>query len=242
MLQALLHLIDVQRIDVKIDALDKQRAALPQKLNELERKHGEEKSALSIIDFQITEKEKERRMLDNNQVLDGTKLKKWEARLNEIKNQREFLALSREIEGQKKANNDTHEKIHTLATEVRTLQVRLETHRDDIAVMEVDIDTERADVAAKMGEVDKTIEQHKKERAEFLAEIPPPVLKRYDTIRTRRQGALAPVANGRCTACNIGLPPQLYNTVLRGQTIEQCPSCQRIVYYREPSTDAPAAQ
>ena len=40
MLQALVHLIDVQRIDVKIDAVDKQRAQVPQKLQGLEKRLG----------------------------------------------------------------------------------------------------------------------------------------------------------------------------------------------------------
>lgn len=240
MLQALLHLIDVQRIDVKIDALNKQRAVLPSKLNDLETKLSAEKSSLSSVDGQITEKDKERRMLEGNLQLDNAKLKKWEARLNEIRNQREFLALSREIESQKKANTEAQEKLSSLSSEVKQLHDKVEFNRDEIAVLEVDGDSERADVEAKIAELDKTIAEHVKERAEFLSQIPPNVMKRYDQIRTRRSGALAPVANGRCTACNIALPPQLYNTVLRGETIETCPACMRIVYARDADADTPA--
>jgi predicted nucleic acid-binding Zn-ribbon protein len=82
-----------------------------------------------------------------------------------------------------------------------------------------------------------------KERAEYASQIPPNVLKRYDQIRAKRAGvALAAVGGGRCLACNMGLPPQLYNTVIRGETIEICPSCNRIIYYRDTATEAPAQQ
>jgi predicted nucleic acid-binding Zn-ribbon protein len=240
-LQALVHLIDLQRIDVKVDALDKQRATIPQKLQELEKKLGEVKAALGLIEAQVSEREREKRTIDTNLQLDGAKLKKWEARLNDIRNQREYLALSRETESQKKANNDAHDRLDSLNTENKDLVTKMEAHRDDVAVLEVDIDAERAEVDAKLKELDKVIDEQKKERAEYLSQIPANVIKRYDQVRTRRGGvATAPVAAGRCTACNMGLPPQLYNTVIRGETIETCPSCLRILYYREPTSETPA--
>ena len=37
--------------------------------------------------------------------------------------------------------------------------------------------------------------------------------------------------------CNIGLPPQLYNIIIRGETIESCPSCQRLIYAADAMKD-----
>ncbi|MBW2734063.1 MAG: hypothetical protein JRH20_16875, partial [Deltaproteobacteria bacterium] len=38
-------------------------------------------------------------------------------------------------------------------------------------------------------------------------------------------------AEGACSGCHMRLPPQLYNILQRNETIEQCPNCQRIIYY-----------
>jgi predicted nucleic acid-binding Zn-ribbon protein len=238
MVPALLHLIDIQRIDVKIDALDKQRAQVSEKLNQLKKKLDETKLALGQVEFQATEKDRERRAIDGNLGLDGGKLKKWEARLNEIRNQREYLALSREIETQKKQNLEQQEKMNTLGNEIRDLNVKLESLRDDLAEGEVDVDTEQQAVDGKMKELDVQLAEHKKERSEFLTQVPAQLLKRYDMIRAKRGAALAPCFSGRCSACNMSLAPQLYNTVIRGDTIEACPSCMRIIYYREPEKSA----
>ncbi len=238
---ALLHLIDMQRIDVKIDALGKQRATTSQKLNDLRKRRDEIKGQVGGFDAQISEKEKERRGLDTNLQLDSAKTKKWEARLNEIRNQREFLALSREVETQKKQNTEAQEKAGALASEVRDLSAKAETLRDDLAELEVDIETEEAQVEAKLKEMDAEVQAFEKERAEFSSQVPPSLLKRYEQIRQRRGAALGPCGDGRCLACNMGLPPQLYNTVIRGETIEACPSCNRILYYREPTTEQPQA-
>jgi len=39
------------------------------------------------------------------------------------------------------------------------------------------------------------------------------------------------VLDEHCQGCNMGIPPQLYNIVLRGENIETCPYCHRIMYY-----------
>ena len=69
----------------------------------------------------------------------------------------------------------------------------------------------------------------------------PDVLKRYGNIRMRRGLAVVSVRNGTCQGCNMNIPPQLYNVLQRGQTVETCPSCHRIIYWEEIMKDDPAA-
>jgi predicted nucleic acid-binding Zn-ribbon protein len=57
------------------------------------------------------------------------------------------------------------------------------------------------------------------------------VLAKYDAIRRRRGFAVVPAQRGVCMGCNMALPPQLFNTLQRGESIEYCPSCHRIVYF-----------
>jgi hypothetical protein len=52
--------------------------------------------------------------------------------------------------------------------------------------------------------------------------------------------AVVSVRNGTCQGCNMNIPPQLYNVLQRGQTIETCPSCHRIIYWEEIMKDDPA--
>jgi uncharacterized protein len=237
----LLHLLDVQRIDVKIDNLQKQRNAATQKLNDLKKRRDDAGVQLAQLDSQLTDRDKERRGLDSNLALDSAKAKKWEARLNEIRNQREFLALSREVEGQKKQNTEVQERVAALSNEVKDINTRAETLRDEVAELEVDVETEQSVTDAKLKELDGQVTDLQKERGEFLSQVPPAILKRYDQVRQKRGAGLAAVSEGRCMACNMGLRPQLYNVIIRGETVEACPSCSRLLYYRAPETDQPQA-
>ena len=69
-------------------------------------------------------------------------------------------------------------------------------------------------------------------RESILPKVPRKLLKRYDMIRQKRLGiGLVLAVEGNCQGCNMRLPPQLFNILQRGDTVEQCPSCQRIVLW-----------
>ena len=80
------------------------------------------------------------------------------------------------------------------------------------------------------------------ERDSLTRDVRPEVLKRYSGIRIRRGLAVVGVRNGTCQGCNMNIPPQLYNVLQRGTSIETCPSCHRIIYWedlmKDPAADA----
>jgi uncharacterized protein len=41
------------------------------------------------------------------------------------------------------------------------------------------------------------------------------------------------VTSGTCGGCHMTIPPQLYNILIRGNSIESCPNCHRIIYWDE---------
>ena len=84
-----------------------------------------------------------------------------------------------------------------------------------------------------MAEIEAKIAELRAERDKLAAEVKPDVLKRYGNIRMRRGLAVVSVRNGTCQGCNMNIPPQLYNVLQRGQTVETCPSCHRIIYWEE---------
>ena len=50
-------------------------------------------------------------------------------------------------------------------------------------------------------------------------------------IRQKRGTGIAQTTDGTCKACNMALPPQLFHRLRREPMLEQCPSCNRIIYY-----------
>jgi predicted nucleic acid-binding Zn-ribbon protein len=45
--------------------------------------------------------------------------------------------------------------------------------------------------------------------------------------------AVGPVKNGICQACNMNIPPQRFNELIKGNSLLFCPNCRRIIYWAE---------
>jgi uncharacterized protein len=75
----------------------------------------------------------------------------------------------------------------------------------------------------------------------------PTVYRRYELSRKSRRGiGIAEVVDGRCSVCHMGLRPQFFQDLRKGNEVMVCESCQRILYYNPPvafdeATGAPAA-
>ena len=62
-------------------------------------------------------------------------------------------------------------------------------------------------------------------------EIKPDMLRIYEQIYKSRNGqAIALADNEQCFGCSMKIPPQTYNEVVRGDTLQMCPHCRRILY------------
>ena len=98
---------------------------------------------------------------------------------------------------------------------------------------------ETVEVQKAIDDLQSVLSQSRDRRQALIPKVAKQVFRRYDAIRARRAGhGLSTVVQGCCTGCNMRLPPQLYNILQRVDTIEQCPSCHRLVIWDQILTDA----
>jgi predicted nucleic acid-binding Zn-ribbon protein len=122
----------------------------------------------------------------------------------------------------------------TSSSSARSVQAKeklLSERADELEVLRKSINKDAEVAKKKMAEIEGKIAVIKVDRDKIAGGIKPDVLKRYGAIRMRRGLAITTVRNGTCQGCNMNVPPQLYNVLQRGDTIETCPYCHRIVYW-----------
>ncbi len=242
MRQQLLDLHEIQKIDLEIREIQGQSATVSQRLAQLETSANGLRTEVQTLTTQRESTTREIKTLEGTVQAEALKVKKWEARLNEIRNQREYLALSREVEGSKRANREAEEKILEHMAQRDQIDKKLDELQDKLAEEEVDCATERATVERVTNETNERVAGMKKRRDALAPKIPRPLMKKYEAIRQKRLGlGLVTVVDGCCQGCNMKLPPQLYNILQRGDSIEQCPSCQRIIFWDHFLADKDAA-
>ena len=77
-----------------------------------------------------------------------------------------------------------------------------------------------------------TLERIASERATLVGGLDKGVLATFEAVSRKRNGvAMSEARGGVCTICHVRLRPQVFNTVLRNDSILQCDHCNRILYY-----------
>ena len=230
MLEQLKKLYEIQQIDSEITELENQQSALLEKLQELETKSEELNDQVNSIGIDVERAARDAKDLEATVEADKMKIKKWENRLNDIRNQREYQALSRETENARRVTKDNEAKILEHWELKEKHQSKLEQTRSDLESIRSQISEEKSGSDSSGNELTTKLDTLRSGRSELSPDIKPSLLKRYDQVRQKRRGqGLAVVSGGTCQACHMMLPPQLYNTILRGESIETCPSCLRFL-------------
>jgi len=236
------RLEELQQHDARIQELENALKAIPAKLAtteadlaRVEAMLNSERSALGETERYYAE---QKGLLgDDEQQVSSAKHK-----LSQAKNSKEYMAAQREIEQRRESVAGREGEISKLVEAVDAKKKLLADRASDVQTLKESIQKDSEAARARMAELEGKIAALRSERDALAAGIKPEMLKRYSTIRMRRGLAVVSVRNGTCQGCNMNIPPQLYNTLQRGQTIETCPSCHRIIYWEDLMKDeAPAS-
>ncbi|WP_248346249.1 zinc ribbon domain-containing protein [Anaeromyxobacter paludicola] len=231
MREKLKALEELQQIDLEMNAVRAEAEGLPARRAELEAKVSEAQRAYEAEKGRLEDNERERRQVESLLAMERDKVKKWEGRLGEIKTPREYAALSREIDIAKKTNETQSEQLKTLAAAAGTLRAAVDQRAEELSEREMATQSDRQGLEQAEAEMTRRLGELDARRAEAVTRVDASLLSRYENIRRRRAGiAVSPVVGATCTGCNRNIPPQLSIVLQRADSVETCPSCNRIIY------------
>jgi predicted nucleic acid-binding Zn-ribbon protein len=190
----------------------------------LDEKLGAGRASLAVMDK--TRGELIQDVRNMNQQLEHSREK-----LSRSRTERESNAAQRELEELRKLVRDREDEIGKLATESDSSRQQLEATEAEHSKLVTDLGAREGDISSKLGEVETKAREKKAERDAATKTLPPQLYRRYDMIRLKRGNSLAQTTDGTCNACHMALPPQLFHRLRREPILEQCPSCNRIIYF-----------
>lgn len=232
------RLEELQRHDAKIQELENALKAVPAKLAATQTDLARVEALLASERAQLAETERyygeqKGQLEQDEENVTGAKHK-----LAQAKNSKEYMAAQRETESRRDGVASREAEITKLVEAIeakkKVLSERAQSVEEVRAAVEKDGDLARERIA----EIEAKIAEIRVERDVLARDVRPEVLKRYSGIRIRRGLAVVGVRNGTCRGCNMNIPPQLYNVLQRGSSIETCPSCHRIIYWEDLMKDA----
>jgi hypothetical protein len=227
----LLLLTELQRHDARIQELEQMKKAFPAKLETMNADLRRVEQMLERERQQLAETESWRKKQEDEAKSDEDRALAAKQRSAAVKNAKEYMASERELQATRKSAQERQEEVGKLVEAVGTAKKSIEQHEADFAALREHVDGEAKAAETKIAELDSQIAEERKLREVAAARVRPDVLKKYSAIRMRRGLAMAPVKNGTCQGCNMNIPPQVFNQLQRGDTIELCGTCNRIIYW-----------
>jgi predicted nucleic acid-binding Zn-ribbon protein len=229
--EKLTSLLNLQRIDSKLDEIRVLKGELPMEVRDLE----DEIQGLHVSETRIEEEINgiDEFVADKENIIKQARelLAKYEKQSDNVKNNREFEALNREIEAQKLEEGLADRYIRN-AKEERQEKARV---LDEIKKK---IEARDVNLKHKMGELEKIIAETEKEENDLLAKsksardkVEPRLWESYNRIRSNYKNGLAvvPILRDACGGCFNAIPPQRQSEVRQRKKILVCENCGRIL-------------
>ncbi len=227
-------LIQLQEIDGKIRSLTDQKKRLPEFLADIERRRELNKADLEKAKEALQAAQKNKRDRDADLEVGVQKVEKQKAHSSEIKNNKEYQALLKEIETSEQENKKIEDEILVLMEKIDAAAAGItaaeQRTRDEEVAFQSEQKQHEADFA-KLEQELKIVEQGKKE---VVALIQPAVLHQYRNLLNTKGGiAIAEARGESCSGCYMSIPPQVFVNVKKNESIITCPNCHRILYFKE---------
>lgn len=234
MIKQLIQLKKLQDIDIVLrDAMieiNKIKGSIQKNDKELE----ELKERVKQLQEELKEKELRRKNMENEIRADEEVVKRWENRSKEIKSGREYQALMREISLTKKDISDKESEVLVLMEEIEKYEKEIEALNSMLNEKSNQWAGERQGFEKRILEDEKKIQENNIKKEELMKSLSQSLLQRYERIKSQREGiAIVEARDYTCMGCNMNIPPQVYNQVLRRETLVSCPYCQRILFIPE---------
>ncbi len=227
----LVSLYTLQLIDAQVDKIRNIRGELPLEVQDLEDEIEGLETRIAKFEHELSDLEMEITRKQNNIKESLELVKKYEAQQMNVRNNREYDSLSKEIEYQ-------NLEIQLAEKKIREYEVSIQSKKEILDVSSVELTERKSDLEVKNSELKDIVEETRKEE-ESLKEkslvqeknIDERLLGAYKRIRENARNGLAVVAVERdaCGGCFNKIPPQRQLDIRLNKKIIVCEYCGRIL-------------
>ena len=224
-------LYELQTVDSSIDNIRRLRGELPLEIQDLEDEiAGLEtrltnyKEAIEELNTNISNKKNEIKEAQAN-------IDKYKKQQENVRNNREYEALAKEIEFQTLEIELREKQIKESKEQIDKRQKELDEAQKEVDERKSDLDEKKKELDSIIEETEKDEEQLKKKSEKIQEVIEPRLLNAYKRIRENARNGLAVVTVERdaCGGCFNNIPPQRQLDIRSRKKIIVCEYCGRIL-------------
>ena len=224
-------LYSLQLVDSEIDKIRTLRGELPLEVQDLEDEVAGLETRIGNLKNEIAEMEKSVVGKNNENTASQALIKKYEEQQNNVRNNREYDSLSKEIEFQTLEIELCNKKIREFTAQAAEKKETMAEAQTMLEERTHDLESKKAELEDITHDTQKEEEQLAEKSGELQVRIEERLLTAYKRIRTNARNGLAvvPVKRDACGGCFNQIPPQRQLDIRSRKKIIVCEYCGRIL-------------
>jgi predicted nucleic acid-binding Zn-ribbon protein len=240
-------IIELQRLDSEIRNAALVLEGIPRLVLDIDKRIQAGSRLVADAKDKMSHNQKKRRELETEVKDIKAQIGKYKRQLNEVKTNKEYTALLKEIEESQHKVDTLEEAIiaEMLAADDVEEEIKSALHKQtqDEDVLK----KEKLVLDEKLGDTETKWAALNKAREELLPRIPREQVRLYEALLQKKGGtALSPVTGDFCSMCHMRVRPQMLNEIRDKAKVILCENCGRILYWTakpEPvKTEPPASE
>ncbi|GJM31535.1 MAG: hypothetical protein DHS20C18_05360 [Saprospiraceae bacterium] len=229
--EKLKKLYELQLIDSQISEIEVLKGELPIEVSDLEDEIVGLETRLTRLETAVKEIEAEESRHHVNIKEAEALILRYEAQMDNVKNNREYDALTKEIEMQRLEIQLSNKKNRQTKIDLENKQKTLDATRERLEAKNKALAAKKVELEKIIVKTEKEEDKLRKQSEKAKKKIEDRLLKSYDKVRTSYRNGLAVVKVERnsCGGCFNKIPPQLQLEIAQRKKIIACEHCGRIL-------------
>jgi predicted nucleic acid-binding Zn-ribbon protein len=242
MLPDLKRLVELQDIESRAAVAAKAVAEAPGRIAALDALLQSATAALAAAKQSLTDNQSHRRSIDNDLIAAQQRQGKYREQLMAVKTNDEYRAMQHQIESVGAEVLQHEERVLVSMLEADEVNASIKKAEAAMKAAQSKVAQERAAIENEVKAHQAALAECNATRDKVIAALDNKgVIDTFQRIAKVRGTAVARAEGERCTVCQVRLRPAVFAEVRRNDSIVQCDSCNRILYFTPPSKPAEAA-
>ena len=229
-------LINLQKLDKEITDVSLLLENIPTQIEEINKKIETSSQIVTLAKKNMAQNQKKRRELEAEVKDIKEQISKYNRQLNEVKTNREYSSLLKEIEEGRQKVNDLEDKIISEMLSADEIEDEIKATSQEYSETEEKFSKEKDALQKEKKGLEAKRAKLTQDKEEVTPKIPSEQLNLYLEIFKKKRGiALSPVNEEFCSMCHMRIRPQVINELRGKDKIILCENCGRILYWGKKS-------
>ena len=222
----------LQELDDRLRLLRKQQEALPLRLKDPEREHGNACQELKSVQAEIDRNERQQHDLEMDLQSSQDALAKVQVKLREVKTNKEYSAVLAEIDAGQQHIGAVEDQLLQLMEHAEQKRQVKRLQEQQVQVTE-DALREQGDAVKAAAEVlDQEILAEQEKRHHTVVGLKKELLRVYEKLAAHHdRSVVVHVRDGICGGCHLKVLPQLVSEIRLQESLHTCPHCRLILLW-----------